>query len=75
MKEMFQLCKRLEVLDLSNFNTTNVNNMEYMFNRCFKLKEIKGINNFKTNNVTNMRMMFQFCNKLTDLDLSNFNTA
>ena len=62
MKAMFQQCSVVEYLDLSNFNTDNVNNMSYMFNECHKLKEIKGINNFNTSKVTDMSRMFQACN-------------
>ena len=40
---MFQLCIELEYLDLSNFDTSNIKNMAFMFNKCYKLKEIKGI--------------------------------
>ena len=43
MANMFQGCKELEFLDLSNFNTINVANMRMMFNQCFKLKEIMGL--------------------------------
>ena len=45
-----------------------------MFNKCYKLKEIKGINKFNTNQVTNMTAIFNECNELENLDLSNFNT-
>ena len=38
MKAMFQECKELEYLDLSNFDTLKVNDMEGMFNLCQKLK-------------------------------------
>ena len=58
MNSMFGKCNNLEYLDLSNFDTSKVNNMEYMFNKCHKLKEIKGINKFNTNEVTNMNSMF-----------------
>ena len=34
MWEMFNYCKSLEYLDLSNFDTSNVKNMKYMFHRC-----------------------------------------
>ena len=72
---MFQECYELEKLDLTNFNTANVKNMEYMFNKCKKLKEIKGINNFITNKVEDMDSMFNSCNELEQLDLSNFDTS
>ena len=75
MSGMFQECNELLSLDLLHFDTTKVKDMEGMFNKCYKLKEIKGINNFNTINVTNMRGMFEECNELIYLDLSNFNTS
>ena len=72
---MFNECTSLEYLDLSNFYTSNVINMEDMFNGCYKLKEINGLNKFNTNKVLYMNKMFQDCNALTYLDLSNFNTS
>jgi len=57
------------------FDISNVNDMECMFNKCYKLKEIKGINIFNTNQVTNMKGMFQECNELEYLDLTNFDTS
>ena len=74
MDAMFQECNELQYLDLSNFNTENVIDMSYMFNKCYKLKEIKGINKLNTNKVTNMTGMFQECYELENLDLSNFRT-
>ena len=58
MTTMFQECKELENLDLSNFNTNKVINMGWMFYGCDKLKEIKGLNNFNTSNVTIMTSSF-----------------
>ena len=75
MAALFNECKELEYLNLSNFNTNQVTNMMLMFNKCHKLKEIKGINNFNTINVINMKGMFQECFELDYLDLSNFNTV
>ena len=54
----------MEELNLSNFDSSNVIDMEAMFNECHKLKEIKGINNFNTSKVINMNTMFQGCNEL-----------
>ena len=75
MSGMFQKCKELEYLDLSNFTTSNVTKMNHMFNECYKLKEIKGINKFITNKVIDMKGMFSECKELEYLDLSNFNTS
>ena len=74
MRKMFSGCNELEFLDLSEFNTANVTDMEGMFNKCNKLKEIKGISNFNTSKVTKMNSMFKLCNALEYLDLSNYYT-
>ena len=58
MNGMFENCSSIYSIDLSNFDTSKVNNMEGMFNKCHKLKEIKGINKFNTNQVSNMQGMF-----------------
>ena len=75
MNSMFQTCYRLEYLDLSNFDTSNVTNMSYMFNQCQNLKEIKGINKFITSKATEMELMFNSCSELKYLDLSHFDTS
>ena len=50
MYAMFNNCRQLEFLDLSNFNTSNVKIWGYMLNKCDKLKEIKGIYKIKIDN-------------------------
>ena len=75
MNAIFQSCKKLEHLNLSNFDTSNVSDMGYMFNECTNLKEINGLNKFNTSKVNNMKVMFQECNELEYLDLSNFDTS
>ena len=42
---MFRFCSLLKELNLNNFNTNNVTNMERMFYGCSSLKELN-INNF-----------------------------
>jgi len=61
MSAIFLSCQELEYLDLTNFDTSNVNDMSWMFTNCEKLKEIKGINNFNTSQVENMESMFLGC--------------
>ena len=50
---MFFNCKSLLSLDLSNFNTQSVTNMESMFYDCKSLLSLD-LSNFNTQNVTNM---------------------
>ena len=71
---MFQFCTEIEKIDLSGFDTSNVTNMSYMFNKCKKLKEIKGLNTFTTKNVKYMEKMFNECSELENLVLTSFET-
>ena len=70
---MFDDCRYLTTLDVSNFDTKNVTNMGYMFAGCTFLTTLD-VSNFDTKNVTNMNKMFYECNGLTTLDVSNFDT-
>ena len=70
---MFYGCKNLTNLDLSNFNTQNVEDMSNMFSYCSSLTNLD-LSNFNTQNVKNMSFMFSNCSSLTNLNLSNFNT-
>ena len=81
MHEMFRDCSKLESLDLSGFNTSNVsggtqssNGMGFMFYGCSSLKSLD-VSSFDTSKLTYMRCMFAYCSSLETLDLSNFNTA
>ena len=75
MESMFEGCKNLIFLDLSNFDTSNVINMNFMFSGCLSLEEIKLTNKFNTNKVIDMKSMFNNCKNLFSLDLSNFDTS
>ena len=60
---MFCGCSSLTNIDLSNFVTQNVTNLESMFDRCSFLRNIN-LSNFNTQNVINMRGMFYGCPSL-----------
>ena len=60
---MFAECSSLNNINLSNFNTNNVINMEWMFFGCSSLTNID-LSNFNTNNVTDMEGMFSDCSSL-----------
>ena len=70
---MFYGCINIIKIDLSKFNTQNVNNMGWMFGYCVNLTNVN-LTSFNTQNVTNMRGMFCRCEKLTEIDLSGFIT-
>lgn len=60
-------------LDLSNFDTSNVTDMSFMFFNCQNLKSLN-LSSFNTNKVTDMGFMFYECINLKTLDISKFNT-
>ena len=60
---MFYECYSLKSIDLSSFNTSNVNNMNGMFWNCFSLESID-LSSFNTSNVKDMRWMFSNCSSL-----------
>ena len=71
---MFRGCEDLISLDLSSFNTANVENMTFMFDECSSLTSLN-LSSFNTANVTSMSYMFSDCSSLTSLNLSSFDTA
>ena len=52
--------KEIIKLDLSDWNTSNVTDMSYMFYSCESLEELN-ISTWDTSSVTNMRSMFDEC--------------
>ena len=63
---MFAWCNSLTSLDLSNFDTSKVTDMNSMFYYCSSLTSLD-LSNFDTNNVTNMSDMFHNCYSLTTI--------
>ena len=80
MAYMFAGCTHLKTLVSPNngvddgkfyLNTTNVTNMEHMFDGCEGLTSLHLV--FNTHNVKNMEAMFNYCTKLQALHISSFN--
>ena len=69
-----QKIKNILDLDLSNFDTSNVTDMNDMFRGMSNLTTLN-LSNFDTSKVTNMESMFSHMSSLTSLDLSNFDTS
>ena len=61
-------------IDLSEFDTSKVTSMNYMFYECINLKHVN-LNNINTSLVVNMDSMFYGSISLTSIDLSNFDTS
>jgi surface protein len=71
---MFSYCYSLISIDLSNFDTSKVNNMKDMFFDSYLLTSLN-LSSFDTSNVKDMKRMFYNCSSLISLDLSNFDTS
>ena len=66
--------KNILGLDLSNFDTSRVTDMSYMFFGTSSLTTLN-LSNFDTSKVTDMQYMFIDMHSLTTLDLSSFDTS
>ena len=64
---------KLEVVDISGWDTSNVTAMAYMFSRCKNLKNIIGIENLDVSKLKRANFMFDSCENLVELDLTNWN--
>ena len=69
-----QNLKNILELDLSNFDTSKVTDMGYMFAVTPNLTTLD-LSNFNTSQVTDMNAMFYSMHNLTTLNLSNFDTS
>ena len=76
MSYMFYICQNLKTLDLSMFNTSNVETMASMFDM-YAVSSLVSIDlsSFDTSQVTDMSSMFNGCINLTSLDVSGFDTS
>ena len=73
-KNMFKNCYKIFGIDLSNFDTSKVNDMSYMFYNCSSLVSLN-LSNLNTCLVCNMSYMFYNCSSVISLNLLNFDTS
>ena len=62
------------IIGLEYLNTSEVNDMKYMFRGCKRLISLD-LRGFDTSKVISMYSMFADCSSLIELDLSNFSTS
>ena len=72
MASMFNGCKLLASLDLSNFDTSQVISMYNMFSDCSSLTSLD-LSGFNTSLVREMGNLFSNCRNLEYINLENFN--
>ena len=71
---MFLNKSNISSIDLSNFDTSKVENMGSLFQYLYNLTSLD-VSNFDTSKVTDMSGMFNNCSGLTTLDVSNWDTS
>jgi surface protein len=71
---MFSYCYALKNLNLRNFDTSNVTDMQSMFCECKSLTSLD-LSSFHTGKVTLMSRMFYNCINLETANLVSFNTS
>ena len=74
MISYFDGFNKMTSIDLSALDTSEVTNMNDMFEDCSSLTSLD-VRNFDTSNVTDMSSMFYLCIRLTSLDVSKFDTS
>ena len=72
-RSMFADCNRLNEIDLSNFDTSEVTDMSSMFSTCTSLYFID-LSNVNTSKVKDMNTMVRGSSSLKSLNLSSFDT-
>ena len=72
LKDMFSGCSLLSTINLTNYNTDNINDVSNMFSNCSSLLSIN-LSKFNTSKVSSMAWMFSGCISLKEIDISNFN--
>ena len=73
-QNMFKNLIQIIEIDLSSFDTSNVENMNNMFYQCTNLRKIN-FGNIDTSLVKDMSAMFSGCQNLIYIDLSKFDTS
>ena len=69
-----EIKSKIVLIDLSKFDSSNIEDINSMFNGCSSLKSINFLN-FNTVKIKSMDSVFYGCSSLEELDLSSFDTS
>ena len=70
----YRLTNLTTIERLEHLNTSEVTEMEGMFEKCYAITTLD-LSNFDTSKVENMSGMFRLCKSLTNLDVSSFDVS
>ena len=70
----FSNATNLESVDLTEFDSSNVTDMSYMFYNCSSIKTMNLTGSFDVSKVTNFSGTFYNCSSLTDLNITTWQT-
>ena len=73
-RDVFFNLKNILNIKFDNFDTSQVTDMQYMFDGCGSLTSLD-VSNFDTSKVTDMESMFANCISLKNIDVSNWDTS
>ena len=71
MDSLFRECSELEAVDVSNLKGDSVTSLSYMFNYCYRIRDVD-LSNFYTPRASNqtMQSFFAYCYRLRKVDIS-----
>ena len=64
---LFNGCKNLKSINFPKWNTPNLEDISYLFNRCLNLTEIQNLAKLNASNVADMSGLFNRCEKLIQI--------
>ena len=73
MSYTFNNCINLKKINLTSLDTSNLENMEFLFAGCQNLVDIIGLQEINTNSLKVATGMFLDCTNLQFVDISSFN--
>ena len=71
MRSMFSGCTSLISIDLTNFKTSKLKNINFLFYECSSLISVN-LSNWYTQNLVHMKYIFSKCPKIQFIDVSPF---